>query len=558
MTNSPLNRSESNLRFVRVISFASLVFALIHTGWPNFGISLLFVQVISSISVILTFLTHLYGIFGPFRASYWKERKLELMIFALVLFWSISLVLAAYDEKLDIHTSSVLLKWSLYLLITIPIAFTVTETRFLAKWLFSLQNKFSATFALTYLLVIFFGAFLLHSPGARSGQLPQISFFDALFTSASATAVTGLTTVDIGTTFSPFGKTVIGFLILLGGWGPVTFIGLMRILSGERLIYEQKSVGLDILADVQLRVAPLLKTVLLTTIFAVGVGTYLLFQLWPDPSLLPIERLGYALFHSISAFCNAGLGFYQDSFTTLSFTAPRLLIVISGLIIIGGIGFPVILDLTKPIAERKYGHIHTKITVITTLSLILVSTALFYLFIPATYDSGEHLIRSIFRSVTPRTAGFSDIDYTTIAFVPLVWTIFLMMIGGGASSTAGGIKVSSLAVGIFLIFGSKRDWVQRMKKRAIGMFLAYFTVLFLGFFLICLFQNQISLSYFFETVSALSTVGLSMDVTSSLERSSQMVLIALMLLGRLGPLALLDFSRRKQPQDSSPPPILIA
>ncbi|MCX7835818.1 MAG: hypothetical protein N2450_07095 [bacterium] len=555
MNSTTLNRSESNLRFVRVISFLSLILALIHTGWPEFGIRLLLVQVVCTLSVILTLLTHLYGILGPFRSSYLKSRKLELSLFGLVLFWSISLVLAASDERLDLTTSSILLKWSLYLLISIPIAFAVTETRFLATWLFSLQNKFSATFALTYLLVIFIGAFLLSSPGA---VLPttQISFFDALFTSVSATAVTGLTTIDIGITFSPFGKTIIGFLILLGGWGPVTFIGLMRILSGERMIYEQKSIGLDILADVQVRVAPLLKTVLLSTIITVSTGTYMLFQIWPDPTLLPIERLGNCLFHSVSAFCNAGLGFYGDSLATVSNIAPRTLIVFSALILVGGIGFPVILDVSKMSIGQSSGHIHTRVTIITTLIIIILSTILFYFSVPIQTDSGDHLIRSIFRSITPRTAGFSDLDYSKLGTVPLVWTVFLMMIGGGASSTAGGLKVTSIAIGLLLIVGYPKDWVNKMKERALGMFFAYFVSLFIGFSLICLFQNSISFAYFFESVSALSTVGLSMNVTSTLERSSQIVLMIFMFLGRIGPLALLDLSRRKQTQE--PPPLLIA
>lgn len=558
MSNVPLNRSESNLRFVRVISFIALVLGLIHAGWPNFGVKLLLVQVFSSLAVLLTIFTHIYGLFSPFRKEYWKERKLELLLFTLVLFWSLSLLLAAYDEKIDSESSALLLKWSLFLLLALPIAFIFTETRFLSKWLFSLQNKFSATFAFTFLLIIFTGSFLLHSPGASANPSESIPYLDALFTSVSASAVTGLSTINIGTQFSPFGKTIIGILILIGGWGPVTLIGLMRILSGERLIYEEKHIGLEIIADVQHRVAPLLKTVLLTTILAVGTGTYLLFQIWPDPSLLPIERLGNALFHSLSAFCNAGLGFYGDSLASVSSEVPRILIVIIGLIVIGGIGFPVILDFVQIEERRTIGHIHSKVTIITTLILILIGSFITYHFTPSVSDQGERFIRAVFRAISPRTAGFSDGDLTQWGWFPLSWITLLMIIGAGPSSTAGGMKVTTLAVGVLRIFGSKKSWVLSTSQRAFGMMLAYVITLLIGFGLICLFEQNFSGQLLFESVSALSTVGLSLDVTPTLERSSQFVIMVLMFLGRIGPLALLDFSRKRASNTDTPPPILIA
>ncbi|MDK9701282.1 MAG: hypothetical protein OEM52_14175 [bacterium] len=549
--------NEGNLRSIRFLSAIALTLGLVRAGWPALGISELLFQVASIFAVSLTILNNVYGLLGKNRREFIKERKLEIAIVGLILFWALSCLLAAYDGHLDPETSRELLKWSAYLLLGVPIGFALTETRFVTKWLFRLQNRFAATFAIVFFSTVVVGALLLNSPGASASGV-SVPLMDCLFTSISACAVTGLTTIDVGTTYSSFGKAILTVLMLLGGWGPVTMAGLMRVLSGERMVFHERNVGMDVMADVQHRVAPLMKTVLGVTVVAIGAGTFMLFNLWPDSSLAPLPRLGYAIFHSVSAYCNAGLGLYSDSLLSISEAAPRVLLIISLLVVVGGLGFPVWLDIlsTRGSHER---HIHSRVTVITTISLIVVGAVFAFYMLPASMEAGEKLTRAIFRSITPRTAGFSDSMLGSWTWFPLTWTAILMVIGAGASSTAGGMKVTTLAVVTMKIFGSKKVWVGEMLKRAVGMLIAYFTVLTLGVAGVFWFESGMHGKYVFECISALSTVGLSMDLTPSLTHGSQFVLMVLMFLGRIGPLALLDMSRKKvEITEAPPPPLLIA
>jgi trk system potassium uptake protein TrkH len=404
---------------------------------------------------------------------------------------------------------------------------------------------------------ILLGSLLLSLPIATVG--PPLDYIDALFTATSAVCVTGLIVVDTAKAFTGFGQIVILSLIQLGGLGIITFSVIMLLLLGKRVSLVQKeafrmsqvgrefqfdlvTIGLRILAFVAL--TELAGIILLTVAFL---------------RYFPIEVAVYhAAFQSISAFCNAGFSTFSTSMTQFS-GDPFVLAPMMLLIVLGGIGFMVILDLEEKVRFGRPLTLQTRIVLQTTLVLLLLGAVLFFLTESgnsmAGKPLGEQVMGSFFHSVTCRTAGFNTVDYYQLTNATLVLTMLLMVIGGSPGSTAGGIKTTTAAI-IYLTAAARLRGKHEpeFRNRSIegrsvteAITLTALVVLFIMVIGIGLQVSELGqaphskspggfLELSFETVSAFGTVGLSMGATPKLTPMGKILIICTMFIGRLGPL----------------------
>ena len=419
-----------------------------------------------------------------------------------------------------------------------------------------LRLSYTRIIVLGYLLIILAGGLLLTLPAASADGTPT-RFLDAVFTSTSATCVTGLVVYDTFTHWSVFGQLVILALIQVGGLGFMTVITLFSISIGkslslhERRLFMQSTGNEGVGGAVRLirRIAfgtliiELTGAVLLATRFipkfGVGTGIY------------------YAIFHSVSAFCNAGfdlMGRLQPYSSLIDFAGdPVVIVTITLLIVIGGIGFWVWNDI------RTYGlHVdryplHTKLVLSITAVLIFGGAVIFFFTEGdasfAGMSTGERILAALFQSVTPRTAGFNSVDQAKLSGAGFLITIFLMFIGGSPGSTAGGVKTTTFAVLILSALSSSRrsNSVNVFKRRledntlreAASIVTLYILAIISGVFIICASQPELPLmNVIYEAVSAIATVGLSTGITSALGTVSRIAIIILMYGGRVGILSL--------------------
>jgi len=411
--------------------------------------------------------------------------------------------------------------------------------------------------AISFLILILIGGGLLCLPFAtRDGQ--STSFINALFTSVSATCVTGLVAYDTNVQFTLFGQLVILTLIQLGGLGFMTFVSVaFYAIKGKIGIYQSKLVS-EIAGEENLsNLSSLLKRVILTTLCFEFAGAIILATRFiPD---FGSRGIYLAIWHSISAFCNAGFDILTPigSNTLFGSLAPYVddgvvLNTITILILIGGLGFFVWNDLLDCKFKFKKLQLYTKIVLIANLVLIVLSTLLFLLFdydnpIFSNLNFFEKLSVAFFHSATPRTAGFSVIDYSKMSESGYLLTVLLMFIGANSCSTAGGVKINTvviLLITAFSVFKNKHDTDCAYKritshtiKKAATIFLCYILIIFISMILIFNFEKSNDITFkacFFEVVSALSTVGLTMSATPHLCIASKIVIMILMYAGRVG------------------------
>lgn len=423
-----------------------------------------------------------------------------------------------------------------------------------------------------FVVIIFIGTILLLLPNATHGT---ISFIDALFTSVSAVCVTGLVVVDTGTHFTLFGQTVILILIQVGGLGIMTFTSYFsHFFKGGSSFESHLMLGDMTNAEKISEVFTTLKRIVITTFTVEAVGAALVF-LSLDPLIvrtLP-EQLYFSVFHSISAFCNAGFSTLSQSFYDIDYRHNYgLHIVIAFLFIFGGLGFPILfnfLNFIKHVLKAKWyrfthqpytvhipQHIslHSKVVLVTTGILIGVGTVIFFLF---EYNQclAEHLffgkiVTAFFGAVTPRTAGFNTVDMSKLHFSTIMLVFLLMWIGASPGSTGGGIKTSVLAIATLNFFSLARgkDRIEVFSREISNMSLRRaFAAISLS--LIAIGMSIFAISFLdeekrlidiaFECFSAYSTVGLSLGGTANFSAGSKLVLIATMFAGRVGMLTLL-------------------
>lgn len=393
--------------------------------------------------------------------------------------------------------------------------------------------------ALFFFLVLMIGSILLYLPISNKAGL---SYIDCLFLSTSATCVTGLSPVNISASLTIFGKIIIAILIQIGGLGFATLATFTLTVLRNNTSIGQMMVFRDSLNVNSMNLTDLLKFVLIYTFSVESFGALLNF-LSLNHIYSTIDSIGYAIFHSISSFNNAGF----DIFGTTNSLAPlrmnnELLLVTMVLIVIGGLGFFVHKDLRDSKSLSKLS-LHSKIVILMTTILIILGLFLFYL-------SGNISIKdSLFLSISTRTAGFSTFDLSTLPGWSQLLVILFMLIGASPGSTGGGIKTTTAFVLILslLTINSKngpRVFNRTLKStqiyNALNIFVLTSMLLFSAITLLQAFHPEILLKdLLFEAVSAFATVGLSTGITPTLNSGAKLVIIALMYIGRIGPLTLI-------------------
>ena len=400
--------------------------------------------------------------------------------------------------------------------------------------------------------VILLGALLLMLPISAAARCVT-PFHEALFTATSAVCVTGLVVQDTGSYWSVFGQAVILTLIQIGGLGVVTVAASFALLSGRRISLMQRSTMQDAIS------APRVGGIVRLTRFILR-GTFLI-ELIGALAMLPVFCRDYgwrgiwmAVFHSISAFCNAGfdiLGTNNNLYPSLTgyIQNPIINITIMLLIITGGIGFLTWDDICENKLHFHRYRMQSKVIVIVTLVLIVLPALFFFFADFGALPLGERIQAALFQSVTPRTAGFNTVDLSAMSGASLGVMILLMLIGGSPGSTAGGMKTTTLAVLLANAAATfrRRDSAQFFGRRldcgavktAATILTMYLALFFGGGVFISIYENLPLSSCLYEAASAAGTVGLTLGITPQLHIPSQMVLIALMYLGRVGGLTLI-------------------
>ena len=423
---------------------------------------------------------------------------------------------------------------------------------------------------LGFLTVVLLGAGLLALPMAsRSGR--SIGFFNSLFTSTSAVCVTGLVCVDTGTTFSFFGQTVLLGLIQVGGLGFMVFATMIMTILGRKISIRgrmliRESMNGGTLSD--LGSLTWLYLCLALGIEFLGAGLLCI-------RFVPLfgwkHGLWMAVFHAVSAFCNAGFDLFGRFSSLTAFSGdPLVLLTVATLIILGGLGFSVILEILQNRQGFRNLSLHTRIVLLTTLTLLVVGTAFYWLVecgnpeTLANCPEGEKALNAFFQSVTMRTAGFNSFDLSRLKDGSKLFSSLLMMVGASPASTGGGIKTTTLAALVLLMLSvvqgdsevnvARRRLPDELTRRALAVAVLFLTMLMTGALIISLLEDgRFSLEdILFEASSAMGTVGVSSIGTPHLRHSSLAMLLPMMFLGRVGPLTLAVAVAKRQGRLKSP------
>ena len=409
-----------------------------------------------------------------------------------------------------------------------------------------------------FALLIFTGAVLLTLPIAtRDGK--GAPFLDALFTATSATCVTGLVVQDTSLYWTVFGQAVIILLIQIGGMGVVTAAVTLSMLAGRKIGLKERWVMQESISAPQVGgIVRRTRFILAATFLMEGIGALLLAVRFV-PEMGP-RGIWYAVFHSISSFCNAGfdlMGVEEGApFVSLTGYAgdPLVTLTVAGLIALGGIGFLTWGDVREHKWHLSAYCLQTKLVLTVTALLILLPTLffLFYEFRLPQWDSlttGEKVLGAVFQSVTPRTAGYNTVDLTLLSGPSQMIITLLMLIGASPGSTAGGFKVTTLAVfflaakAVFRRKESLQSFGRRLPmetlRSAAAILLMYVGLFLVGGTAICCMEGVPLSAALFETASAIGTVGLTLGITPDLGTASHLILIFLMYFGRVGGLTLI-------------------
>ena len=409
----------------------------------------------------------------------------------------------------------------------------------------------SQSIILGFFSMILLGTFLLMLPfSSRAGVATPFS--DALFTATSAVCVTGLVVYDTAAYWSVFGQTVIIILIQIGGMGVITVAASFALISGRRISLMQRSTMQEAIS------APKVGGIVRLTSFIIRIS--LLIELLGAVAMAPVfcrdlgpKGLWMALFHSISAFCNAGFDLMGTSMPFSSLTGytadPVINVIVMLLVVIGGIGFLTWDDIRAHKLHVHQYRMQSKVILCTTAILLLFPALYFFFFEFSSLVPGERVLASLFQSVTTRTAGFNTADLTALSEPGRYIMIALMLIGGSPGSTAGGMKTTTIAV----LFASaistffRKEYAHFFDRRiddsviknAATILLMYLSLFFFGGLAISIIEGAPMLDCLFETASAVGTVGLTLGLTSHLGLVSRGILIVLMFFGRVGGLTLI-------------------
>lgn len=398
---------------------------------------------------------------------------------------------------------------------------------------------------LGFALLILLGSLILMLP-ISSKDRSWTSFIDSLFTSTSAVCVTGLVVFDTATHWSIFGQIIILILIQIGGLGVVVVAMSLAIFTGKKIgLLERDTIKEAISAPDIGGVVKMVKKIVKYVFIIEGIGTVLMLPVLIRD--LGAKGIWFAIFHSISAFCNAGFDIMGSTgYSSLTGYSASIIIniVIMSLIIIGGIGFFVWNDIEKFKWRFSRYRLQSKVVIIFTLILIFAPAIYFFICEFGDRALGERILVSLFQSVTTRTAGFNTVDLQAMTHFGAALMIGLMLIGGSSGSTAGGMKTTTFAVLFFStvsVFRRKKETIvlkrridDSIVRNASAIFIMYLTLFLLSGALISAIEGLKLSTCLFETASAIGTVGLSLGITSTLSVPSKLIIIFLMYVGRAG------------------------
>lgn len=494
-----------------------------------------------------------------------KTVNISLVFRALILLYALGVFLANFNlvnyEKNFWHT--------FYGETNIIVAITligITEISALLKLLNTKRIPPALIFSSSFLLLILIGSGLLLLPKAHLGQL---SFIDSLFTAVSAVCVTGLIVVDTATTFTLLGKIIILCLIQIGGLGIMTFTGFFSYIFSSGSSFRDRLLLKEIFTTESLNnLFKLLTKIVILTLLTEITGALIIYI---SLSWQIENRLMFSIFHSVSAFCNAGFSTLSEGlFSPAIRNNNTVLITVAILIILGGIGFPVLVNVYSyikrliiilfrkvqggkiPLKPEKK-NISTRLVLITTGILILAGAGLYYLFENNTglkyYDNSQKIIFSFFGSISARTAGFNIVNISLWSYPTIFLMILLMWIGASPGSTGGGIKTTTFALAFksvwnnirgneLLILGN-REISSYTISRILSIIFLSIIIITTGFFCLLLLEPEMNpIHLFFECVSAFGTVGLSLADTGNFSNPGKVIVMLLMFIGRVGPLTL--------------------
>lgn len=414
--------------------------------------------------------------------------------------------------------------------------------------------------ALGFMLIILLGAGLLMLPvSSRTGQ--RLGWLEALFTATSATCVTGLTVVDTYTTYTVFGQMVVLSLIQVGGLGFMLFATTTLVALGRRISLRNRMLLHETMSMPGLSGGVRTTLLFMLIVFAIELAGSLLLAIHFIPMYGVAKGLYFGVFHAVSAFCNAGFDLFAQAGSLTQFRAdPLVLMTISLLIVLGGIGFAVIADVVAHRGRLRRVSLHTKLVLTMTGVLLIGGLALFAAVEwhnPATLaregaGTGEKLLNAWFQSVTTRTAGYFSFQQAPMTDASKFFSTVLMLIGASPASTGGGVKTSTFFVVLMVIASivAGRQEINIYRKRvpaslgrtAQSILFMYLALLTLGALLLTVFEGGKGFSFLdmlFEEASALGTVGLSAVGTANFTGPSKVLLILLMYFGRVGPLTMM-------------------
>ncbi len=415
--------------------------------------------------------------------------------------------------------------------------------------------------ALGFAAVILIGALVLMLPISSASRVVT-PFTDALFTSTTSACVTGLVVQDTGTYWSDFGHVVIIFLIQIGGLGVVTVAAFFAMLAGRKIGLFQRSTIQEAVAAPKISgIVALTKFILKATLLIELIGAVIMAPTFiKDFGLL--KGIWFSVFHSVSAFCNAGIdlmGIREPFSSMISYVGNFAInFAIISLIVVGGLGFLTWDDIrTHGIHIRRY-RMQSKVIAVTTGLLILIPAIGFFFLEFSDMPLGKRIMTSIFQSVTPRTAGFNTVNLSAMSEPGQMTMILLMLVGGSPGSTAGGMKTTTFAVIIACVFAifKKRDSVQFFGRRiahdvistATTIAFIYISLCVGGALIISLIEGLPMLTCMYETASAVATVGLTLGITPHLSELSKYLLILLMYIGRVGGLTIIYAALKSKQQ----------
>lgn len=409
--------------------------------------------------------------------------------------------------------------------------------------------KFSSTQIIlgSFLMTVLIGTVLLFLPISSNSGKPT-DFLTCLFTATSSLCVTGLVVVDTATHWSLFGQIVILVLIQIGGLGVVVVVTIVSMFLGQKISFSQRTVIQEALALQHVGgTIKLIRFILRFVLYYELIGAFLLFfHFINDFNFL--TSIWYSIFHSISAFCNAGFDLMGVKGPFSSFTSYEssilLNVTIMLLIIYGGIGFAVWEDLIKMKFDFRKYKLQSKLVIVTTFLLIIIPATYFYFFEYQMNSGVSRILPSLFQSVTTRTAGFNTTNFADMSEVGKAVSIILMLIGGSPGSTAGGMKTTTFAIvmistmSVFKRYNEPHIFNRRIGiqiiKNAMTIFVMYINLFLLFGFIICKIDGLALTDTLFETASAIGTVGLTLGITTKLSTISRILIIILMFLGRVG------------------------